>query len=356
MIEQIYSVLILVGGTIAAVLTYLWLQARGTANVSLALIQLNEQLGFDTPAFLQKSWPLLLKGGLTGFAWHLDWFGVPLTFQAGELGSHAIHKNIEVTEMKLALTFQQHRRGERRYFDEALIETFVLLLRTDMWIKAGATDATFAQMSKLTLFLEHDMKNVAQFIQLMADQLADVPEGKEQQVLGYLRTSAPLIRHRADRIVNTLTAGHPHDKPMRTMNLEEELIQICNLYRLDFKINGAAQVRVPENTLDSALDNILKNYSDIAARSIGVKPLVSIDISESHSLIGITITASNMPPVEHIERLFEPFWSQDPAGLGIGLYQAKQMVEACRGNIVATLHDNGQLQFHIDLPVNLGLA
>jgi signal transduction histidine kinase len=350
MIEQIYPILILVGCTIAAVLTYLWLQARSAANVSLALIRLNEQLQFDTPVFLQNAWPLLAQGGLRGIAWQLDWFGVPLTFQAGESDGYSIRKEIDVAEMKLAITFQQYRHGERRYFDEALIETFLLLLRTDMWIKAGATDATFAQMSKLTLFLQHDMKNVAQFIQLMADQLAVVPAGKEQQVLNYLRTSAPLIRHRADRIVNTLTAGQDHGESLHTMQIADEVAQICSLYRLDCNISGAAQVRMPENAFDSALDNILKNYSDIGSRIPGLIPQVSISITENDSVVGIVIKANNVPPVEHIERLFEPFWSRDPAGLGIGLYQAKQMVEMCGGSISASLLDGGKLQFHVELP------
>lgn len=350
MISQIYPILILVGCTIAAVLAYLALQARSTASVGLALIRINEQLHFDTPAFLQHAWPLLSQAGLRGIAWRLDWFGVPLDFQAGELGNHSIRKEIEVGEMKLAIAFQQYRHGERRYFDETLIETFLLLLRTDMWIKSGATDATFAQMSRLTLFLQHDMKNVAQFIQLMADQLANVPEGKEQQVLNYLRSSAPLIRHRADRIVNTLTAGQAHAEPSRKIQLADLVVQICKLYRLECRISGNAMVDAPENTLDSAFDNILKNYSDIGARNPGVTPLVWVAITESESVVSISIKASNVPPVTHIERLFEPFWSRDPAGLGIGLYQAKQMLESCHGSISASLLEGNQLQFRIALP------
>ena len=350
MIEQIYPILILVGCTIAAVLAYLALQARSTANIGLALIRLNEQLHFDTPAFLQRAWPLLSQAGLRGIAWRLDWFGVPLNFQAGEPGGDSIHKEIEVGEMKLSITFQQYRHGERRYFDETLIETFLLLLRTDMWIKSGATDATFAQMSRLTLFLQHDMKNVAQFIQLMADQLANVPEGKEQQVLNYLRSAAPLIRHRADRIVNTLTAGQAHDEPPRTIQLADLVTQICKLYRIECEVRGDASVSVPENTLDSALDNILKNYGDIGARSPGTTPIVNIAIEKNIAMIDITIKATNVPPVTQIERLFEPFWSRDPVGLGIGLYQAKQMLESCDGTITAELLAENQLQFRISIP------
>ena len=347
MLEQLYPILIVIGATIGVVLAYLWRQARSAGNINLALIRLNEQLQFDTPAFLQSAWPLLSQSGLRGIIWKLNWFGVPLEGQAGQTGGHSIYKEIQVGEMQLALRIQQNRHGERRYFDEALIETFLLLLRTDMWIKAGVTDATFSHMSKLTLFLEHDMKNVAQFIQLMADQLAMVPAGKEQQMLDYLRTAAPLIRHRTDRIVRTLTVGQLHADPPRTMQLHEALTQICCLYRLDHTINGDAEVSVPENTLDSALDNVLKNYSDISLRDDSVNPFVSIAIHENESDIEINIEAANTPPVTHGERLFEPFWSSDPSGLGIGLYQAKQLLASCHGTISATQNEIGQLKFQI---------
>lgn len=347
MLEQLYPILIIIGSTIGLVLAYLWRQARGASNTSLALIHLNEQLQFDTPAFLQNAWPLLSQSGLCGFAWKLDWFGVPVEGRAGTTGGASIHKEIQVAEMKLAVSFHQNRRSERRYFDEALIETFMLLLRSDMWIKAGATDATFSQMSKLTLFLQHDMKNVAQFIQLMADQVATLPAGKEQQVLDYLRAAAPLIRHRADRIVRTLTVGQTRNDPVRTMQVRDELIQMCKLHRLDCEIDGAAQISVPENTLDSALDNVMKNYSDIAVRDAAVRPFVSIKIRDNPRAIEIDIEAGNVPPTAHVERVFEPFWSDNPQGLGIGMYQAKQMLQICRGTISATQTETGQLKFQI---------
>jgi signal transduction histidine kinase len=349
MLEKLYPILILIGATIGAVLTYLWWQATAASKLNLALIRLNEQLQFDTPVFLQNAWPLLAQSGLLGMRWKLDWFGVMTQGQVGKADGLSIEKEIEVGEMKLAISFQQSRHSERRYFNEALIETFLLLLRTDMWIKAGTIDATFSQMSKLTLFLQHDMKNVAQFIQLMSDQLVTVPAGKELQVLDYLRAAAPLIRQRADHIVRTLTLGQSHGSTTRAMQLRDELQQICQLYRLECTIAGDARITVPENTLDSALDNVLKNYSDLGLRDAEVKPFVTITIHDNVSDVEIRITAANTAPVAQMERLFEPFWSSDEAGLGIGLYQSRQMLEMCQGTIKVRQSETGQLEFLIQV-------
>lgn len=349
MLETLYPILIVIGATIGGVLWYLWRQARTAGTINLALIRLNEQLEFDTPAFLQQAWPLLSKSGLRGLSWRLVWFGTTVERTEGELGTDCIVKDIAVGENNLTLRFQQNRRGEHRYFDESLIEIFLLLLRSDMWIKTNAIDATFAQMSRLTLFLQHDMKNVAQFIQLMADQLAAVPPGKELQVLNYLRTAAPLIRHRADRIVRTLTAGPSANDPVQTIDIRAELTKLCSLHQLDGIITGDARISVPENTLDTALDNVLKNYSDLGQRDGGLKPGVAMDITETPTRVAIAIRAIDATPVGPIERLFEPFWSSSTAGLGIGLYQARQLLDVCNGTLDASLNAAGQLVFEIQL-------
>ena len=349
MLNLLYPILIIIGSTIGAVLAYLWWQARAASQINVALIRLNEHYKFDVPSFLQHAWPLLAQSGLRGIRWQLDWFGVNLEGCEGETRGNSVEKIIAIGEMKVTIHFQQNRPNERRYFDIALMETFLLLLRTDMWIKAGAIDATLHQMSKLTLFLQHDMKNVAQFIQLMADQLESVPEGKEKQVLHYLRAAAPLMRHRADRIVQTLTLGQIQDDAQTMLQLNQVLAQLGDLYQLDYTISGTAQIQARENTLESALDNILKNYSDIYQREGGTKPRVTIKLDDHAHQVCITISANNVVPTTHVERLFEPFWSSDPAGLGIGLYQAKHMLDLCHATICATQTPAGTLEFHIAL-------
>jgi hypothetical protein len=166
MLNLLYQILIAIGITIAAVVGYLWWQARSASQINLALIRLNEQKHFDVPSFLQSVWPLLKESGLRGFVWKLDWYGVDLLGENGSRDGKEIIRNIAISEMTLDIHFYQNQRGEKRYFDSTLIETLMLLLRTDMWIKAGSVDATISQMAKLTLFLEHDMKNVAQVIKI----------------------------------------------------------------------------------------------------------------------------------------------------------------------------------------------
>lgn len=352
MIEQVYLYLILIGVTIGAVMAALWYKARKAGRVNLALIRLNEQHAFDAPSFLGGAWALLARSGLRGLAWRLDWFGVVTQGHGGLASGRTTLREIAVGEMSVAVTFFQHEgRGEARYFEEALIETFLLLLRMDLLIKAGTTDAALSHMSRLNLFLQHDMKNIAQFIQLMADQLESVPQGKEQNVLNYLRVATPLIRHRADRIVRTLAVGVAPVEASRRMPLRPLLDQLCGLYGLAHTIEGDADVALSGSALETVLDNILKNYQDLGVHSNIANLIVHIAITERGGLAEITLQAPAAPPVAALERLFEPFWSSTPAGLGVGLYQARHIMESQGGELFVTQAPDQPLRFHVVCPL-----
>ena len=349
MLNLLYQILIASGITIVAVVAYLWWQARSASQLNLALIRLNEQKKFDVPSFLQSVWPLLKESGLRGLVWELNWYGVVILGDNGSREGKVITRRIAISEMTLEIHFYQKQRGEKRYFDTTLIETLMLLLQTDMWIKAGSVDTTISQMAKLTLFLEHDMKNVAQFIQLMSDQLEMVTPEKEQQLLKYLSRAAPMMRQRADHIVKTLTMSQIQEEVATLVQIDQVLDRLCHLYQLDYELHGQASIMLLENTFENALENILKNYQDMQLRNAKEKPTVQIQIQTENQKTKIQITSSNAMQVEHLERLFEPFWSSNSDGLGIGLYQAKHMLEKCNATISASKSATEQAIFTIEI-------
>lgn len=350
MIDWLYPYLILTGATILGVMLYLWRRAKRASQLSLELIRLNEKLNFDTVALLRAAWPLLSKAGLEGMSWQLDWFGAPLEERHGNPGAAITRRSLEAGAIHLNIAFHHaHARGEARFFSESVEETFLMLLRTGLWIKAGTLNATFAQMSRLTLFLQHDMKNIAQYIQLTADQLQALPVEQEGRLMERLRLSMPLIRQRADRVVRTLMLREPPSGAARDFALHEEITRLCRLYALPVKISGAAHVCIPENALDAILDNLLKNYGDIAQRK-AIAPDIHVSITEAPPFIETTFEDWRSGPVPHHERLFEPFWSSDANGLGIGLYQARELARSTGGELVAETDTEGRLRFRLRLP------
>jgi two-component system sensor histidine kinase PilS (NtrC family) len=129
--------------------------------------------------------------------------------------------------------------------------------------------------------------------------------------------------------------------------LRSELERLGQLHRLNCLIHGDATVFVQEYVLDSVFDNILKNYADLALRHEDDASIVVIHIEKKDAWVEITLESQHHVPTPQIERLFEPFWGSDPAGLGIGLYQAKHLLEQNRGTLSARRSVTGGLQFHM---------
>ncbi|MDA1372410.1 MAG: hypothetical protein O2971_16820 [Proteobacteria bacterium] len=167
---SLYPYLILIGISIILATTWLLGQARRRARITNELVTLNQQLGFDLPDFLRRCWTPLSKAGFRGISWQLDWFGSSLAHTEGAEGEIFIHRKLEVEDITLMVNlYDGKRRFEQRYFSTVLSDSFFLLLYTDMWVKLGTVQGAFAQTAKMSVFLQHDMKNIVQLISLVAE-------------------------------------------------------------------------------------------------------------------------------------------------------------------------------------------
>jgi len=348
---NLYAALILVGVTIMAVMTVLLYQARRQARVNLALLQLNEKLRFDLPDLLRQSWPHLARAGVTGLSWKLDWFGTPLARVDGVVGKDGVSRHLEAGEITLDVTlWHAGHRGEQRYFSETLSENFFLLLHVDMWIKMGGVQGAFGQAAKMELFLQHDMKNIAQFIHLAAEQLAVAKPEQESALLSTLRAAMPTAGVRANRILSALT--HKTETKNKTAcPLAVVLQQAADMHGLSVQIEGEATALIAEEPLHSIIDNLLINYSGQSIWNQGHKP-ASLEIVLSEDEVSATVKLSDLHgrPYPWPERLFEPFWSEQSKGLGIGLYQARQLAAGAGGSLEVIAADDQPLVFVLRLP------
>ena len=108
---------------------------------------------------------------------------------------------------------------------------------------------------------------------------------------------------------------------------------------------------VAGNVLETVLDNILKNYQDLSVRDQLPPLLIECAITEQEGMIELTLQAPAAPRAAEPERLFEPFWSSTPEGLGIGLFQARHLIAMQGGALFVSQPPDGPLCFHIRCPV-----
>lgn len=346
------TLLVLIGATIGAVLTYLANRSRLTSRLTLELIRRNEKTRFDALEFLESAWPILAEAGFAGLHWHADWYGGERWGGAGSEHGIEVKRNLEASEIRITVNLILPAvRGEDRYFREALAATFFLLLQCDLWVKAGSVTAATTELSRFALFLRHDMKNYAQYIELLDDQVRACPPEQANNLLQRLQRTTPILRERAAAMLRALQGSTPVSTTGETIELAPIISQTAALYGLTCRITGVGHsTTLPPATLDTVLDNLFKNYTDLALRNNTPPPALDIAIKQESEQISISIEDPQADRVSHLERLFEPFWSDHPNGLGIGLYQARQALMANGGGLSVENSDNGAPRFIISVP------
>ena len=100
------------------------------------------------------------------------------------------------------------------------------------------------------------------------------------------------------------------------------------------------------------IHQVLLNVVLNAKQAIGQNGDISIVIAQSNGSVVVTVddTGSGIPS-DMIETLFRPSQSSRPGGLGVGLYQCKQIVEAHRGTIQIRSDPGKGAQVRIELPL-----
>ncbi len=349
-IASLYPYFILIGLSIILATSLLLIQARARVEITNELVQLNQSLHFDLPDFLRHCWKPLKKAGFKGVSWQLDWFGSSLSFDEGITGEMVIERVLEVQDIKLTLKlYDGKRRFEQRYFSTVISESFFLLLYTDMWVKLGTVQGAFAQTAKMSVFLQHDMKNIVQLVSLMTEQLESAPEGSEVKIITGLKTVMPTLRDRSERFLGSLSSQNT-SKSTQHVDLNEALRKTAEIHELSIQVEGTGAPQIEQRALDSIFDNIFGNYIDQSRRHPDAPLSIHVKIEECDSNLKITIIDKMGKPCLWPERLFEPFWSEKGDGLGIGLYHARQLLTEAGGSLVAKTPADRPLEFIVQLP------
>jgi hypothetical protein len=100
------------------------------------------------------------------------------------------------------------------------------------------------------------------------------------------------------------------------------------------------------------IHQVLLNVVLNAKQAIGEKGDISIAIEQSNGSVVVTVDDSGCGiPSSMLESLFRPSQSSRPGGLGVGLYQCKQIVEAHQGTIQLRSEKGKGTQVRIELPI-----
>jgi hypothetical protein len=352
--------LIVAGLAILAASIHISRLARGHRRRMESLLRLASQ-PFDPLDIPAAAWPDLADAGWRTLNWQGSWFGQPV---AGVLGDEStrtkkivppLHFDLQSSDeasLHLALT-HANARGENRLFADHLARVFVLLVETRLHARTEALAAALAERARLSLYLQHDMRNLAQWVLWVSNDFAacDTPESM-QAAACRLRDNAPLARERAERLITALSK-QPKTEQAVLINLHDAATNAARLAGVEPRITGEASAWVMPEQMARALDNLFGNLAPNWRDTEPVSPVLNLRTTpvSGRMLAELEFSCPWLPdtPPLAAEKLFEPFASGRAGGLGLGLYQARKSLREAGGDLTARTDCDG-LHFLLQLP------
>ena len=315
------------------------------------------------------AWPLLRAGGWQHLQLSGDWFGYLVDSEWGQKPAQPVAAGLKSrgplafrlssgNDVLLVMTLSHSVvGGERRLFADQLARVFVLLLESALRVRTEAISVAVAERARLTLYLQHDMRNLAQWVGWVCSDFNDcqLDEGL-LAAARRLQKNAPLARERAQRLVASI-ANNPASQQPALLDLRSAAGNAAHLAGVEVHISGQAQAWIAPALLARALDNLFSNLSPNWRNPGAEKPVLHLQTIEAGPFKAAASEVRFFSPSLQGQRqispakLFEPFASGRPGGLGLGLYQARKSLQEAGGDLSAEIDANG-IHFALTIPAS----
>lgn len=345
MLEWLAFALVLAGSSMAVSLW--WLRAQTRRHVALAnqLIGRRAEIGGDVLAWFDAARPTLQQAGVEGLRYRGSWFGGVVEGEWGE--RRGVRRSRPLTAGDLSLTVElwlRPVRGEQRLLREGLLAVFDLLLQQSLLAKSEAVAAALAQQAELSLYLQHDLKNLTQWVLLVTDQFADADDAQLPVLGAHLRAHAPLARERAERLVEQLGREAPSPPPLQPVRVLEQARVFASLHGIDLQTaSDELTLALPRRALERLLDPL---FASLPVDDAGGS--AKLQVQREDDRIALRISCTRRPALA-LPRLFEPRFQGSHGQLSLGLYQARLTALALGGTLAAMPEGEG-IVFLITLP------
>ena len=218
--------------------------------------------------------------------------------------------------------------------------------------KSLAESKQFDAFNRMSAFLVHDLKNIQAQLALINSnakrhkdnpafiddvfETIDSATGRLDKVLTQLRNKQVAESTKTNTDIVALI-----NSIVEQRNVE--------LPHISAKLTVDKTISIDEETLSSVLNHLLQNAQEATNNDGWVK--ISAEFVDSHLLIEISDNGCGMSAEFIANRLFQPFdTTKGNAGMGIGVYEAKQFIEGLSGTLQVTSREGEGSQFTIMIP------
>jgi len=237
--------------------------------------------------------------------------------------------------------------------DAVAAQTGTALLNARLAREASEGQA-FHAVAQMSTFVAHDLKNSASALTMLAtnaERFIGDPEFQRDLVRNLQQ-----IAEKVGRLLATLKS--PERTPTAPQRLSlcrsaetwarELLPQLPARIQVTLELDEAGDVLADPEQLRSVLHNLVMNAVEATPGEGAIA--VSTRHEGQRSVLAVADTGRGMSREFIRTRLFQPFQTTKTRGLGIGLYQCRQIIHAAGGSLTVESEEGKGSRFVVRLP------
>jgi putative PEP-CTERM system histidine kinase len=217
-----------------------------------------------------------------------------------------------------------------------------------------AESKQFDAFNRMSAFLVHDLKNIQAQLALInsnARRHRDNPDFVDD-----VFETVEAATGRLDKVLTQLRNKQVAESAKKNTDVKALIMKAVEQRNVQLPIVIAqltlgSMISIDEETFSSVLNHLLQNAQEATNENGWVKIIAEIIANDLH--ISIKDNGCGMSADFIANRLFKPFdTTKGNAGMGIGVYEAKQFIESVDGTMQVTSRENEGSHFRIVIPCN----
>lgn len=218
------------------------------------------------------------------------------------------------------------------------------------------------QLGRLSSGVAHEIRNPLNFIALAIDHLDALSAGggtpetakEKAQIIGRIKEE---IQRLNELVINFITYGRPQDPSLSPVQIPEIVESVLRMADGRLRTQGikcrrefraSPPVQADPDMIRRAVLNIVGNAIDAMPEggelyiSAGPRDGGGYELVVGDTGVGIS--------EENRDRIFEPYFTSKPSGLGLGLVLTRKIMEAHGGEIMVDSHPGKGTRIRVVLP------
>jgi len=215
-----------------------------------------------------------------------------------------------------------------------------------------------ATIEQVAAVLAHEINNPLQAIQSNLDLALDfdVGQAEREECLSVARQEIGRLAEIAGRVLDLGRSAHDTRVPVSIADLMRRTLTLTGRQLADAGIRLTADLAEDLPPAMAAPDQVIQVFMNLITNALEAMTdggHMQVEVRADGDRI-VVVVANDGPPIapEHIEHVFDPFFTTRPDGVGLGLAVSRSIIRQHGGSISVENQEGGRgVAFTITLPV-----